>query len=52
METDIAICVLTCLGVNGGVQGQQLVKEQKILILPPKSCIFNLVPQDVLRDFQ
>ena len=35
METDVYVCYLTCLGVNGGFQGQKLVEEAKTLILPP-----------------
>ena len=28
METDMPVCVLTCFGVYGGLQGQKLVKNK------------------------
>ena len=46
METDMPVCVLTCFGVYGDVQGQKLVKNKpKIAAFAPKSRKSNLVPR-------
>ena len=56
METDISVCFLTCLGVNGGLQGQKLVEDEpKLLILlrtiPNIQCGPSILCQDIFNDY-
>ena len=53
METDIPVCVLTCVGVYGDLQGQKLVKNNPKIanFATPKCRKPNLVPRYCAETF-